>query len=142
MARSASPVRLNRKKAVTTVMQVIAIVAATSRPAGISTPYTSSGSDGIGSGMAPGMAPNTREVAPRIHEPRPRVTMIREISGRPTMWRRTSRLKARAPTTMPADAAPMALASPSPAAWIPVATSRAPSIASSPSAKLTAPDAL
>ena len=68
--------------------------------------------------------------------------MIREISGRPTMWRRTSRLKARAPTTIPADAEPMALASPSSAAWIPVATSLEPSIASSPSAKLTAPDAL
>ena len=46
--------------------------------------------------------------------------MIKAISGRPTMCRRTSRLKARATATMPAEAKPRAPASPSPIVWIPV----------------------
>jgi hypothetical protein len=68
--------------------------------------------------------------------------MITEISGPPTSRRRTSRLKRRATATEPAHAKPMAETSPSPRAWTPVAASREPSIAHSPSAKLIMREAL
>ena len=68
--------------------------------------------------------------------------MISEISGRPTSRRSTTRLKASATTIMPAHAKPMAPATPSPSAWRPVAASREPTIAHSPSAKLIMREAL
>ncbi len=137
MARSASPVRLRRKNQLTTATQTVAIAAVRSFSGESGRPPAMSGSDGKGSGIALGIPPSTRGVAPRMSMPRPRVTMITEIIGRPTSRRRTSRLKTRAPATVAAHARPMAPASPRPIAWRPVATSREPSIAHSPSAKLT-----
>src|SRR5262245_4561359 len=142
MARSATPARLTRKNTPTATSVTAAMAAASTLSAATGTPWMMSGSVGIGSPILPGMPANTIAEAPRIRAPRPIVIMISEISGRPTSRRSTSRLKTSAAPTMTAALPPTAATRPTPSPWIPVATSREPSMSHSPRAKFIMREAL
>ncbi len=118
------------------------MTAATSLSVGTGTPRQTSASAGIGSGMALGMPLNTIVAVPRISAPRANVTMTSEMTGRATIWRSTRRLNRSASAIIPAQAKASAPASPRPIACSPAATSRAPNMTHSPSAKLITREAL
>jgi len=100
------------------------------------TPEIVKPSSGTGRGRRDGMPANASAAAPRMNAPRPMVTMISEIRGRPTNRRSTMRLKSTASVTMPAHPRPSDPASPRPKPCTPTATSRDASIIHSPRAKL------
>ena len=142
MARSARPQRLPWKNHVTPAMAAPATTAVTSFSVERTRPPMTIGSAGMGSGMRRGMPARASEAVPRSNAPRPSVTMINEISGRPTSERSTRRLKAKPSKIIAADAAASAPATPSPNRWKPAPPRPAATIVHSPRAKLTIREAL
>ena len=141
MARSASPVRVERKNQVTAIMHSTATTAAMIFSGAMLTPRMV-GESRTGSGIWDGTPAKISVTPPRIRIPRPIVTMSRLIRGRATRGRTTQRLNVTAKATMPAIPRPTAAPRDRPSTCAPVATSRAPSTTHSPRAKLIMREAL
>ena len=113
MARNATPVRVQRKAAVTAATAAAATTPATSLSMDTKRPPTSSTRWGKGRGTPPGIPRKSSAAPPRMSAPRPSVTMMSETTGRPTRRRSTSRLKSTANPIIPTQAASSAPGSPS-----------------------------